>query len=78
MIRAIGRRLDRLAAIYGMKGCPRCQSWGTTTVEIVPANLTPIAFDRPDRCPACGRWAPRTTGLIQIVAPDDEDAGVLT
>ncbi len=73
----IGRRLDRLAATYQARGCPACRSWDRTTVEIVPANVTPIPLARSDRCPSWGWRAPNHTAVVQIVKPDDGDAGIV-
>lgn len=76
----LNRRLNKLQVIAGGKGCPSCRDWDTTTVEIGTRDQLPVHLARPEKCPDCGRRAPQTTAVVQIVAPDlgdDESAGCL-
>ncbi len=76
-------RLAKVVDLLGAKGCPACRHWDTTIVQIVaPAvpgeNVTPFpSLERPERCDGCGRRPPRNTTVVQIIAPDDEEAEVL-
>lgn len=82
----LGRRLSRLAKIYGA-ACRTCISWDQTRVEIVvpgdddqaPANVASLPLEGLARCPSCGRPRPLRTQVVQIVAPDfdAEDPEVL-
>jgi hypothetical protein len=76
MSRSIGRRLDRLAALYQARGCSTCTSWDTTTVEIGTRDQLPVHRPRPSTCPNCGRRPPNTTAVVQIIMPDADDAGI--
>ncbi len=80
----IRRRLNRLQVIAGGRGCPSCAGWDTTMVQIVAAPVMgwdapaePTPMPRPERCPSCGRRPPDRTTVVQIVAPDDDDAGIV-
>ena len=84
------RRLSRASDRLRLLGCPSCAHWDVTVVQIIappepePANVTRMDNDlsdvlaRPERCPSCGRRPPQTTSVIQIIAPEDEDAEVAT
>ncbi len=73
----LNRRLGRLSVLYGARGCPTCADWGKTTVEIGRRDELPVHLPPPERCPSCGRRPPNITNVIQIVMPDDENAGCI-
>ncbi len=76
----IRRRLHKLQMIAGGRGCAMCEHWNTTVVQIVTRDASPSDDDplanlpRSGTCPRCGRRPPKITNVIQIVAPDVDDA----
>ena len=82
MSRSIGRRLDRLAVIYGARGCPTCRPWHTTSVVIVDPRIAPSAANAvdvsppPPWCPDCGRRTPTITQTVVIAPEFNDDPGI--
>jgi hypothetical protein len=80
------RRLNKLQVIVGAMGCPTCEPWHRTRVQIVAPPTDAIeraaspvpSSPPPARCPDCGRRIPRgLTTLVQIIAPDAADGGIV-